>query len=106
MSDSTYDLSQVIGAVNSGPALNGVSGSTASVTGVSAANLVVFNTNRVFVIIQNLSDTLYVKLGTGASLASYSFQLGPMQMVSIDRWNGVISAVSSGTSDVLVTEVI
>lgn len=104
MSDSSYDAAQVIEAVNSGPALNAVSNFTATVTGVSS-NLVIFNTKRVFVIIQNLSGVLYVKLGTGAALNSYSFQLAPLQMVSIDRWNGVISAVSDSSSNVVITEV-
>lgn len=104
MSESSYDLGRVIEAVNSGPALNAVNNFAVTVTG-SPYNLVTFNTSRAFVLIQNLSGILYVKLGTGAATNSYSFQLGPLQMVSIDRWNGVVSAVSDSTSNVVITEV-
>jgi hypothetical protein len=106
MSDSTYDLSQVIQAIDSGPALSGVNGSAVSVNSGSPTNLAVFNAGRVFLLIQNLGPTLYVKLGTGASLANYSFQLGPLQMVSLDRFNGVVSAVvATGTGNAIVTEI-
>lgn len=103
MPEGSYDANAIAEACYKSPAI-GSRVTTVSV-GTNATVLLAFNTGRAFVVLQNTGSNLYVKLGTGATLANYSFKLSPNAIVSIDHWGGAVTAVRNSTaSDVIVTE--
>ncbi len=118
MAENTYDAEAIIQAINgsSTAIVDAITGTGGSVIGVSVTNvpvgpgpspwtLAVFNSARNVCIIQNTGSTLYVKLGTGASLTNYSFRMSPTAYASIDKWQGAVSAVRESTTDIaIVTE--
>ncbi len=87
----------------------GGSVATATVTAVSVSPVLsvlsASTPSRVKVILHNESGTLFVKLGAGASSASYSYRLTANTTAEITNYTGAITAVkASGTSNCLVTE--
>lgn len=106
MSDSAYDISQVINAVyESRP-----SGSIISAGSVDTSSTILlgYNPKRSLIILQNTAGVLYVKLGVGAGtgLGNYSFTMEAGQVLSLDQYGNMLSAVrATGTGTVIVTEV-
>jgi hypothetical protein len=88
----------------------GGSTATATVTSVavnpsSAVTLAASNASRIKTIIHNESGTLYVKLGSSASLSSYSYRLTANATLEVANYTGDITAIkNTGTSNALVTE--
>jgi hypothetical protein len=87
-------------------------GSVATATVVSVAvnpsssvTLMAANAARIKVIIHNETGTLYVKLGTAASVSSYSYRLTANTTLEVLNYTGDITAIKqTGTSNALVTE--
>lgn len=78
---------------------------SASVGAGAAVTLATSNVNRKRLILHNETGTLFVKLGTSASSASYTYRLTANTALEIDLYHGDVTAIkASGTSDVLVTE--
>lgn len=82
----------------------------ATVTSVSVsttvATLSASNAAKTKVIVYNESGTLFVKLGSGATSASYSYRLTANSTLEIDGYTGIVTGIkASGTSNALVTEV-
>ena len=93
-------------AVNNFP---GASTGTATVTNVSVsttvATLSASNAAKTKVVVYNETGTLFVKLGTGATAASYSYRLTANTVLEVTGYHGVITGIKlSGTSAALVTE--
>jgi hypothetical protein len=87
----------------------GSSVATATVTNVpttsSAVTLAAANAARVKLIVTTDAGTTFVKLGTGASLSSYTYRLPLNTTLEIEQYTGPVTAIrSSGTGFVLVTE--
>lgn len=99
----------VSGAVSVNNFPNG-SVSTATVTSVAVnpttpVTLVASNSNRIKTIIHNETGTLFVKLGSAASLTSYSYRLPGNVTLEVTNYTGDITAIKqTGTSNALVTE--
>lgn len=94
----------------SGTVSIGAASSTATVTNVSVsttvATLSASNAAKTKVIIHNENGTLFVKLGSGATAASYTYRLVANTVVEISGYTGIITAIkATGTSAALVTEV-
>lgn len=94
----------------SGTVSVGAATTLATVTAVSVspvvATLSASNAAKTAVIIHNEAGTLFVKLGSGASSASYSYRLTANTLVEINGYAGIITATKvSGTTIALVTEV-
>ena len=94
----------------SGTVSVGAASAIATVTSVSVsttvATLSASNASKTKVIVHNENGTLYVKLGSGATNASYSYRLTSNTAVEIEGYTGIITAIKqTGTSDALVTEV-
>jgi hypothetical protein len=88
-----------------GQSVNTATVAAVSVTAASAATLASSNVSRVKLIVVNETGTLFVKLGTSASLALYSYKLTQGATLEIEQYSGVVTAIKqSGTSNVLVTE--
>lgn len=82
----------------------------ATVTSVSVsttvATLSASNSAKRKVIVYNEAGTLFVKLGTGATSADYSYRLTANSTLEIDGYTGAVTAIkASGTSNAQVTEV-
>lgn len=82
----------------------------ATVTSVSVsttvATLSASNSAKTKVIVFNESGTLFVKLGSGATSASYSYRLTANATLEIEGYYGIVTAIkAAGTSTALVTEV-
>lgn len=82
----------------------------ATVTSVSVsttvATLSASNAAKTKVIVFNETGTLFVKLGAGATSASYSYRLTANSTLEIDGYYGIVTAIkAAGTSNALVTEV-
>lgn len=95
----------VDGSVTAVPEKN----ATATVTSVSVsptvATLASANSARIKLIIHNVTGTLYVKLGTGASSSDFSYRLTANDRVEIEQYTGAVTGTKgSGTSAALVTE--
>lgn len=88
----------------------GQSVSSATVTAVSvnpssAATLAASNASRVKLIVHNEAGVLFVKLGSGATNALYSYKLTAGSTLELTQYTGEVTAIkSSGTSTALVTE--
>lgn len=87
----------------------GSSVATAVVTNVatsaSTVTLASANPSRVKLIITTDAGVTYVKLGTGASLSSYTYRLPLNTTLEITQYTGDVTAIrSSGSGFVLVTE--
>lgn len=83
---------------------------TSTVTSVSVsttvATLSASNAAKTSVIVFNEAGTLFVKLGAGATSASYSYRLTANTALEINGYAGIVTGIkSSGTSAALVTEV-
>lgn len=82
----------------------------ATVTSVSVsttvATLSASNSAKTKVIVYNESGTLFVKLGSGATSASYSYRLTANSTLEIEGYYGIVTGIKgAGTSNALVTEV-
>lgn len=82
----------------------------ATVTSVSVsttvATLSASNAAKTRVIVWNESGTLFVKLGAGATSASYSYRLTANTALEIDGYYGIVTGIKvAGTTNALVTEV-
>lgn len=82
----------------------------ATVTSVSVsttvATLSASNSAKTKVVVYNESGTLFVKLGSGATSASYSYRLTANSTLEIDGYTGIVTGIkASGTSNAQVTEV-
>lgn len=82
----------------------------ATVTSVSVsttvATLSASNAAKTQVIVFNEAGTLFVKLGAGATSASYSYRLTANTALEINGYAGIVTAIkSAGTTAALVTEV-
>jgi hypothetical protein len=102
---SGTDSVTVTGTVATAPS----SAATATVTSVSVsptvATLAASNASRLKLIVHNESGTLFVKLGTGATSASYSYRLVANTNLEITQYTGEVTAIkATGTSNALVTE--
>lgn len=74
--------------------------------GVSSVTLSASNAAKTKVIVHNETGTLFVKLGSAASSASYSYRLTANTVAEISGYSGIITAIkASGTTPVLVTEI-
>ncbi len=116
MAENTYDAEAIIQAINGSTtaivdAIDGGSSIGVSVRAVpvgpgpTSAVLATFTAARTTCLIQNTGSTLYVCLGTGASLDRYSFRLSPDAYASIDSWQGAITGIREQTIDnVFITE--
>ena len=94
----------------SGTVSVGAASSIATTTSVSVsptvATLSASNAAKTKVIIHNEGGTLFVKLGSGASAASYSYRLVANTVLEINGYTGVITGTKvTGTTAALVTEV-
>ncbi len=74
------------------------SATTAAVTSVvsstSSVQLLASNTNRVEAIVTNQSSQiLYLKLGSAASLTSFTINIGPNEAFVIDKFSGEIHGI-------------
>lgn len=83
---------------------------TATVTSVSVsttvATLSASNAAKTKVIVYNETGTLYVKLGSGATSADYSYRLTANSTLEIDGYAGIVTGIKqSGTTNAQVTEV-
>lgn len=83
---------------------------TATVTSVSVsttvATLSASNSAKTAVVVFNEAGTLFVKLGSGATSASYTYRLTANTALEINGYAGIVTAIkASGTSAALVTEV-
>lgn len=82
----------------------------ATVTSVSVsttvATLSASNAAKTRVIVYNEGGTLFVKLGAGATSASYSYRLTANTALEIEGYYGIITGIKqTGTTNALVTEV-
>lgn len=82
----------------------------ATVTSVSVsttvATLSASNSAKTKVIVFNEDGILYVKLGSGATSASYSYKLTKQSTLEIDGYTGIVTGIKdTGTTNALVTEV-
>jgi hypothetical protein len=74
--------------------------------GTSVVTLSASNAAKKRVLIYNETGTLFVKLGSGATSASYSSRLTANTVLEVVEYAGVITAIKlSGTTPVLVTEI-
>lgn len=72
----------------------------------TVATLSASNTAKVKVIVYNEAGTLFVKLGSGATSASYGYRLTANSTLEIDGYAGIVTAIkAASTSNALVTEV-
>ena len=102
---SGTDSITVTGTVSTNPS----SAATATVTSVSVsttvATLASANASRLKLIVHNEAGTLFVKLGSAATSASYTYRLVANTLLEITSYTGEVSAIkASGTSNALVTE--
>lgn len=102
---SGTDSVTVTGTVATAPA----NAATATVTNVSVsptvATLAAANASRLKLIVHNEGGTLFVKLGTGATSASYTYRLTAQSNLEITQYTGEVTAIKgTGTSNCLVTE--
>lgn len=91
--------------VSSTPTVTG----TATVTSVSVsttvATLQAANAARLKLLVFNEAGTLFVKLGSAATSADYTFRLTANTTLEIDTYTGIVTAIkASGTSNAQVTE--
>lgn len=82
----------------------------ATVTSVSVsttvATLSASNSAKTKVVVYNESGTLFVKLGSGATSASYSYRLTANSTLEIEGYYGIVTGIKqTGTSNALITEV-
>lgn len=82
----------------------------ATVTSVSVsttvATLSASNAAKTKVVVYNEGGILFVKLGSGATSASYSYRLTANSTLEIDGYTGIVTGIkSAGTTNALVTEV-
>lgn len=92
------------------PVTIGSNTTTATVTSVSVsttvATLSASNAAKTSVIIFNEAGTLFVKLGSGATSASYTYRLTANTALEVNGYAGIITGIKqTGTSAALVTEV-
>jgi len=78
---------------------------TNTATSASSVTLAASNAARVKLVIQTDSGTTFVKLGTAASLSSYTYRLSANTTLEITQYTGAVTCIrNSGTGFVLVTE--
>jgi hypothetical protein len=88
-----------------GQSVNTATVTAVSVTAAVAASLAASNVNRVKLVVFNETGTLFVKLGSSASTALYSYKITAGATLEIGQYTGIVSAIKlSGTSNVLVTD--
>lgn len=83
---------------------------TATVTSVAVsttvATLSASNSAKTQVIVFNEAGTLFVKLGAGATSASYTYRLTANTVLEISGYYGIVTGIkSAGSTAALVTEV-
>jgi len=109
MSDSTYDLSQVIAAIDSWVDNSTVVGAAVDSVLIDTDPTVVlsYNSARKGFIFYNKTAALYIKLGLGVSADSYSCILRGGKIFAMDHYGGPVSvqAVDSST-DLAITELL
>lgn len=72
----------------------------------TVATLSASNAAKTRVIVHNEAGTLFVKLGSGATSASYSYRLTANSTLEIEGYYGIVTAIkAAGSTDALVTEV-
>lgn len=74
---------------------------TAVSVGTSSTSLLSTNTNRKGFAIQNTTDTVFIKLGTSATTALYSYELPKKGILEVENYRGPVTAVS-GTGSIIV----
>ncbi len=85
------------------------SAATATVTNISvnpssAVSLAASNAARLKLIVHNEAGTLFVKLGTSASISSYTYRLTANAVLELSGYTGDVTGIKlSGTSSALVT---
>jgi hypothetical protein len=79
---------------------------TSVAVSTTVATLSASNAAKQKVVVFNEAGTLFVKLGSGATSASYSYRLTANTTLEIEGYAGIVTAIKqSGTSAALVTEV-
>lgn len=81
---------------------------TVSTVAVSTtvATLSASNAAKTKVVVHNETGTLYVKLGSGATSADYSYRLTANTTLEIDGYTGIVTGIKqSGSTNAQVTEV-
>lgn len=79
---------------------------TSVVVSTTVATLSASNAAKTKVIVYNEGGTLFVKLGSGATSASYSYRLTANSTLEIEGYYGIVTAIKqTGTTNALVTEV-
>lgn len=91
------------------PVITGGS-AVATITSVSVsttvATLSASNAAKTKVVVYNEGGTLFVKLGSGATSASYSYRLTANSTLEIEGYYGIVTGIKqTGTTNALVTEV-
>lgn len=88
------------------PATTTLATVTSVAVSTTVATLSVSNSAKQKVVVFNEAGTLFVKLGSGATSASYSYRLTANTTLEIEGYAGIVTAIKqSGTSAALVTEV-
>ena len=101
--DGSVSITGTVATTVGGTALATVTSVSVSTT---EATLSASNAAKSKVIVHNENGTLYVKLGSGATSASYSYRLTSNTVAEIEGYTGIITAIKqTGTSNALVTEV-
>jgi hypothetical protein len=99
------DSVSVSGTVSTSTASSASATVTNTSVGPTVVTLLAANASRIKAIIHNESGTLYVKFGSGATFASYTYRLVANTVLEISQYTGSITAIkASGTSAVLTTE--
>lgn len=71
----------------------------------TAADLAVANASRIKLIIHNETGTLFVKFGSAASSADYTYRMTANTTLEVAQYTGVVSAIkATGSSFAQVTE--
>lgn len=92
--------------VDNFPGVAAVATVTSVTVSTTVATLSASNAAKTQVIVFNEAGTLYVKLGAGATSASYTYRLTANTALEINGYYGIVTAIKqSGTSAALVTEV-
>lgn len=79
---------------------------TSVAVSTTVATLSASNAAKTRVIVYNEAGTLFVKLGSGATSASYTYRLTANSSLEIEGYYGIVTAIKqTGSSAALVTEV-
>ena len=95
-----YRLKTAAGNSSSSSAVTSVSSDVVSQT-LKAAN----SSRKVLYIVNESSDNLFVKYGTGATTSDYTIKLASQDIAIIDDWSGIVTGVwDVATGSAKVTE--